>query len=208
MVMIQATTDLARQIAFKLAQPLNRFFKGNLTSNHITLISFLGHFLVAGAIITEQWIVAAVSLAFFGLMDALDGAMARVQNNASPAGMLYDASSDRAKEALVYIGLTFYFAENGESLGAMTATAALGGALIVSYVKAKGETALKASKNVNREFSDGLMQFQVRISALVFAFLLPSLLIPVISVIAVLSWFTAAQRLRSISGRISHVDKD
>ena len=199
--MINYLTDKTRQAMLVVATKLDKVTKSQVTPNFITLISFLGHFGVLVALIDHRFVLAAILIIVFGLMDALDGALAKVQKKTSAAGMLLDASSDRAKEFLIYLGLIFVFADSENVAGVIAATAALGGSFMVSYVKAKGETAIATGRKnhtkVNRTYSDGIMQYQVRMVVLIVGLLLGHLTITV-SIIAVLSWLTALVRLVDI----------
>lgn len=199
--MINFLTNKTRAVMMKVATKLDKITKSQVSPNFITLLSFLGHIGVFVALIDERFVLAAILIIFFGLLDALDGALARVQKKSSATGMLLDASSDRAKEFIIYLGLIFVFADSENVAGVMAATAALGGSFMVSYVKAKGETAVASSKKdhakINRMFGEGLMQYQVRMTFLVVGLILGHLTITV-TIIAVLSWLTALVRLVDI----------
>ncbi len=204
--MINSTTDSVRKLMIPVAKTIDKVSKGQVTPNLITLISFLGHFAVFITIIDYQFVLAAVLLVFFGLMDALDGALAKVQNKASPMGMLLDATSDRAKEAIIYIALIYVFADSENVVGVMVSSLAMSGSFMVSYVKAKGETAIatrgRSHSAVNRKYSTGLMQYQVRMAFIVVGLLL-NILVGVITVVAILSWITALIRLLDITESLS-----
>lgn len=195
--------DVVRTGMRALAKSLNKASSGKISPNMVTLISLLAHLPVAYAIASGYYLLAAIGLVVFGLMDALDGELARLQGKASAAGMVLDASTDRMKEAMLYIGIGFAFVERdipAENLAKAVAllVAAATGSIIVSYVKAKGETALSNSKlsanEKNRIFQDGLMRYEVRMFVLVIGLLSNNLIIAV-TIIAVLSWYTAFKRL-------------
>lgn len=206
MLMINKTTDRVRNLMIPVAKAINKISRGKVSPNMVTLLSFLGHFIIFLAIIDHQFYTAAALLVFFGLMDALDGALAKVQKKTSPTGMLLDATSDRAKEAILYIAFIFVFADSENMVGVMVAALAMSGSFMVSYVKAKGETAIatrgRSHSIVNRKYSTGLMQYQVRMTFIVAALIL-DILTSVITVIAVLSWLTALIRLLDISESLS-----
>ncbi len=61
----------------KLAKELNKIFDGKLKPAHITTLSLLGHIPAAWALWTSRPIMASFYIAAFGLLDALDGALAR-----------------------------------------------------------------------------------------------------------------------------------
>ncbi len=191
----------------RIARWLDNISGGKITPNQVTIASLILHVPIFFAIVGELYILAALMLALFSLMDSLDGELARVQGRASKAGMLLDASVDRMKESVVFIALAYKFALDYEPKAVFAAVAAITGSYAVSYIKAKGETALKGSSQsphrINRTFQSGLMRYEVRTAILVVGLLLSSLLIPVVWAIAILSWLTAFYRLISISKKIS-----
>ncbi len=197
--------QIVRRAMDRLAIFLNRVARGRLTPDAITLISLFAHLPIAWLIGNGFFLLAAPLLALFGLLDALDGAMARLQKKASAAGMLLDATTDRMKEIFLYTGIAFWFVEHNQMYGAVWAVMAIGGSLLVSYVKAKGETAVAGSglppAVVNRLFQDGLVRFEVRMTLLILG-LLAQQLLPFVIGIALLSWMTAISRLIFISRKL------
>ncbi len=191
----------------RIANWLNDITGGKITPNFVTLTSLVLHLPIFWAIVAQQFTLAAVMLVVFGLLDSLDGELARLQGRASRAGMLLDASADRMKEAIVFAALAYMFALDSEPTAVLVTVAAITGAYTVSYIKAKGETALKGSRlgvqEINRIFQSGLMRYEVRTAFLVVGLIFSSLLLPVIWAIALLSWLTAFYRLISISKKIS-----
>jgi CDP-diacylglycerol--glycerol-3-phosphate 3-phosphatidyltransferase len=87
-----------------------------------------GHLLIASLIITA-----------FCLVDVLDGAMARVRGYGTKFGALLDSSMDRIADAAIFGSLAWYLATTGRHTLAAVAIVCLGGAQIVSYVKARAE---------------------------------------------------------------------
>lgn len=87
----------------------------------------LGHFASAG------W-----ALLLSGVADALDGRIARARGLASPRGAFLDSTIDRFAEVAAFVGLAVAFRASGFALA--TVTAALGGSLLVSYTRARGES--------------------------------------------------------------------
>lgn len=195
---------IKRQIS-KIAGWLNRFSGGRISPNLVTLTGFAAHIGIAYLIASRHPIWAGGLLIVFGLFDSLDGELARLQNKAGSAGMLLDASTDRMKEVLLYVGTADFFVELGYPVYAIWAVAACGASICVSYVKAKGETAVKDSRlspnQINRLFSDGLARFEIRMFLLIvglFTALLPEMLV----LITILSSYTAVSRLYKISRAI------
>lgn len=191
-----------------LARFLHRISGGTITPDAVTITALLAHVVIAGLIAGGSYTWAAVLLVIFGLFDALDGELARLQGKASNAGMLLDASTDRFKEVILYCGVAYALVAADQPYYAVWAVAATGASLSVSYVKAKGETAVAGGKftanEVNRMFQDGLARFEIRMSLLVLGLLLDQLAIALI-VIAILSGYTALVRLVKITRKLNNV---
>jgi phosphatidylglycerophosphate synthase len=194
--------DTVRGYMNHIAGWLNTMSHGRLHPNTITYIGFGMHLPIAMLIGLQQFIWAAGLLVVFGLFDALDGALARTQKRDSDGGMLLDASTDRMKEVLLYVGIAYALVQSGTPIGAVWAVAACGASICVSYVKAKGEAAVASShisaSAVNTLFKDGLLRFEVRMFFLVVGLLSNQLLIALIA-ISILSTYTAFDRLVKIS---------
>lgn len=180
-----------------LAVLLDRLTRGKITPNTITYISLAGHGLAAAFIVTQRPIVAAVTIAIFGLMDTLDGELARLQKRASSAGMVLDATTDRLKETILYSALVYAISTCTNPEQAVWPALALGLSICVSYVKAKGETALSATKltpnQKNRIFQDGILRYEVRMSLLIVGLLTAQVAIACM-VIAALALVTVIDR--------------
>jgi phosphatidylglycerophosphate synthase len=91
-----------------------------------------------------------------GILDTLDGKLARVQNRVTRAGAAFDSLLDRYADGAVLVGLAFYF-RNGWAL--IPALAALFGTSMVPYVRAKAESFGVTMK-------EGLMQRPERVFTL------------------------------------------
>jgi len=189
----------------KIAKGLNQISRGKVSPNFITLLGLFMHIPIALLIAKGYFGYGAIGLVVFGLFDTLDGELARLQNRASAAGMLLDASTDRMKEVMLYTGSAYALACMGRPHATAWAVAACGASICVSYIKAKGEMAIKDTKltpnQVNRLFQDGLGRFEVRMFVLVVG-LLANQLLPALILITVLSTFTAFERLIKISRRL------
>jgi archaetidylinositol phosphate synthase len=110
-----------------------------LTPNHV---SILGLFLALfSAVIYWQWhfhplllILAPLLMLASGLLDALDGAIARIYGESTKFGGFFDSLLDRYADALIVCGII---------LGGLTEVswglAALIGSLLVSYARARAE---------------------------------------------------------------------
>lgn len=198
---LDAANRSVRTVVKKIAKYLDQKTKGKLTPNTVTFISFVGHLIVAWLIADSHLIFGAVFLIIFGLMDALDGELARLQHKQTSLGMLLDASSDRVKEVILYSAIAFYFIHIGHPYWSVWALIACGMSICVSYVKAKGETARKqhrGEENINDVYGSGLLRYEFRMFLIVLG-LLFNLLPLVIIVIAVLATYTVIERLIKVA---------
>ena len=152
---------------------IDHWTKGKVKPAHITTLSLLGHVPVAWALVNCRPVLAAGLLVFFASLDALDGALARVQNSASRTGMFFDAVSDRIKEVIVFSALAVYVYKHIDAQTTWLVVAALGTSILVSYTKAKGEMAISGQKidvqRLNRVFGIGIASYEIRTIALVVA---------------------------------------
>ena len=204
--LLDACRDVVRGFMRGIARFLNKVTGGRLSPNLVTIFGLLMHIPIAFLIAKGYFGYAAILLVIFGLFDTLDGELARLQKRTSAAGMLLDASTDRIKEVMLYVGSAYVLACMGYEYGAAWAVAACGASLCVSYIKAKGETAVKDSglsaNEINRLFQDGLGRFEVRMFILVIGLLINQLFASII-IITILSTYTAIERLIKISRKLA-----
>ena len=73
-----------------------------------------------------------------GAADVLDGRVARAQGLADARGAFLDSTLDRFAEVGAFVGLVFLFRESPLALG--LAVTSMGGSLLVSYARARGES--------------------------------------------------------------------
>lgn len=202
---LDSIRDAVRAGMTQVARFLNHVSGGRISPNSITLTGLFMHLPIAWLMAQGYFGYAAILLVIFGLFDALDGALARLQGKVGNAGMLLDASTDRMKEVILYSGAAFALVSMDKSYWAVWAVAACGASICVSYVKAKGETAVVggelSANEVNRLFQDGLGRFEIRMFLLVVGLLLNALGI-ILIIITVLSTYTAFERLIKITRKL------
>jgi CDP-diacylglycerol--glycerol-3-phosphate 3-phosphatidyltransferase len=94
---------------------------------------------VAGlAFATDHFVWGGWGVLFGGIADILDGRIARAKGVASARGAFLDSTLDRFAEVGAFVGLAVRF---GDSIWATLMVAgALGGSLLVSYARARGES--------------------------------------------------------------------
>lgn len=191
--------NTVRGIVKEIAILLDAITNGHIRPNHVTIFSVVGHIIVMLSILDGKFNQAALLLIVFGLMDTLDGELARIQKSGTDFGALLDAVSDRVKETLIYTGFAVYFARIDQPLGVALATLALGFSISVSYTKAKLETTLASQSKqsitaVTKQLAKGIFQFEVRMTLLVVGLLL-SLAQEVLLVIVLGAAYTLMERL-------------
>ncbi len=132
---------------------------------------------------------AGALLLLCGILDTLDGTVARATNRVTRFGALYDSTLDRYAEVIAFFGLAFYFVGEEMLLVSVAICVALAGSLMVSYVRARAE-------GLGFTCKMGMLQRTERLVFMGFASLIHEwVLIIVIFIIAVMANFTAFQRL-------------
>lgn len=206
----KSIADAVRIMMASLARRLNKLTNGKLLPAHITVLSFLGHIPAAWALYTGRPILAAGLITVFGLMDSLDGALAREQNSASRIGMYFDAVTDRLKEVILYSALVVYTTTYVSGINAWAVVAVAGTSLLVSYVKSKGEMAFSGLdvdvQQLNRKFDDGFARYEIRMTLLVVG-LVSGILAPLLHFIIALNLVTAATRFSVVSQELINAEK-
>ncbi len=177
----------------KLMNPVFDFFiELELNPNFFTTIGFVISLLAAYLFATGSLRLAGALVLLAGTFDIIDGRVARATNRVTKFGALYDSTLDRYSEVIIFFGLAYFFVKEGWFLTSIAVFVALGGSVMVSYVRARAE-------GLGFECNVGIMQRPERIVYLgVSALLHKYLLIAAIMIIAVLANYTALQRLYHI----------
>lgn len=98
--------------------------------------------LVAAYFVSEgEFVLGGILVLVGSVFDLLDGGIARATNRVSKRGALTDSVFDRVSELAVLVGMGMYFTSGAEadSTGVLLAYIAIGGSLLVSYVRARAE---------------------------------------------------------------------
>ncbi len=199
---IESIRNSVRAFMTQFAKDINKLSGGRITPNMITIIGLLAHVYIAWLIAYGLFKWAAVLLVVFGLFDALDGALARVQGKSSKQGMLLDSVTDRFKEVILYTGIAYALIANGDIYYGVWAVIACGISLIVSYINAWGEVVAKNTKHIaNKTFRTGFMTYDVRMFVLVIG-LLSGYLKQAIIFIAIFAFWTACERFYLVTKKI------
>ena len=167
-----------------IAAFLNRL---GIRPNTVTLIGLAGTIGVAILIVFGHMTWAGILLLIMGPVDAMDGALARLRNEASDWGAFVDAVTDRYSELFLFLGFLLYYMIHANVTGVILSYLAAAGSVLVSYVKARAD-ALKLDANVG--LLTRVERYLVLIPGLIF-----NLPLVVLIIIAVLANFTALQRI-------------
>ena len=148
---------------------------------------------VAAALISQGLLaIGGIVMLIAGIFDMFDGAVARMTDRATKFGALFDSVMDRVSEAVVLLGLLWFYLDGGEQLGAVLVYVSIVGSTLVSYVRARAE-------GLGIECKGGLMQRPERVASLGVGIIVgqwwePAVLI-VLGVIAALTVVTTVQRV-------------
>jgi len=144
---------IARYIVWVLG-PIERSLVGRVSPNAITAVSLVMFMLAGVAIATDHPAGASWMIGVAGILDILDGRLARIGNQQSASGALVDSVADRWGELFVFAGY-LWFLQNSPWLVAVMA--AIGGSMMVSYTRARAES-------LGVALSGGVMQRAERIT--------------------------------------------
>lgn len=181
-------TDKMRSLFRGILTPIVSFLsRAGIRPNMVTLFGLLGTIVcsVLAGMGALTW--AGLLLLVMGPVDALDGALARLRNEASEWGAFVDSVTDRYAELFIFGGLTVHFVLHHNPVGVLLAYLAASGSILVSYIKARAE-ASRLDANV------GLLTRVER-----YIILIPGLIFnqPMIAlaIIGIFAHFTACQRI-------------
>ncbi len=169
--------------------------------NTITMISAIIVIGAGAAFGLDQPRLGALWLLLSGLLDILDGQVARRGGMVSTFGAFFDSTLDRIGEAALFAGIAIYFqvanAQAVPVVGVFLAIAALTGSFLVSYTRARAE-------GLGVDCRVGLAQRPERVLGVgaptLFFGAGPHgiLLVVIIALLALLSWITVVQRVAHV----------
>ena len=169
-------------------QPIAAFLNRiGIRPNTVTLIGLAGTVGCAVLIAFGHMTWAGILLLVMGPVDALDGALARMRNEASHWGAFVDAVTDRYSELFLFLGFLIHYMLHPNPVGVVLAYLAAAGSVLVSYVKARAD-ASKLDANVG--LLTRVERYLVLIPGLMF-----NLPLAVLVIIAIFANFTALQRI-------------
>ena len=160
------------------------------TPNRVTLLGLALSGVAAWLAATDMLVLAGGVFLLSGLLDLLDGALARRTGAATRFGGFLDSVGDRAGEAALLLGVLLLALDRDDSTLALLVYLALVSSMMVSYTRARAE-------GLGIPGAVGLLTRPERVVLLSFA-LFTGLLKPVLGVVAALALVTVLQRVRHV----------
>ena len=131
---------------------------------------------------------AAVALLISGVLDVLDGAVARSTGRVTRFGGFLDSVLDRYTDLAVMGGIFFFYISRYDVEYAVVAFIAAAGTALIPYARARAEAASLTCKA-------GLLERPERLVLLIIGLFVPFLLGYIISALAILTHVTVMQRI-------------
>ena len=159
--------------------------RAGISPDVLTLFGFVCSVATALLIASGHLLWAVLGLSVSGVVDLLDGSVARTSGRASPRGAFFDSVMDRASDAVVFGGVAWYLGRTSGHLP-LLAFAAAALAMLISYERAKAE-------GLGYDARGGLMERAERMVMLGIG-LVFDVLVPVLWIMVVLMAVTSIQR--------------
>ena len=143
----------------KLLEPLVSIFKQyNLNPNFFTVLGLIITTIGTILLIWDGQLIRLTGLLILlgGVCDVFDGQLARMAGKVTRFGALFDSSIDRYSEVVMFFGIGAFYVGRGDYLLSVVTFSALGGSMMVSYIRARAEA-------LGFEAKVGLMQRPERI---------------------------------------------
>src|SRR2546428_9075831 len=158
-----------------------------INPNVLTFLGLVVNFVAAAFFAVGAFFPGAAIILFAGLLDMLDGQVARRQNRVTAFGAFYDSTLDRYSDMALYMGLLVYYAVSARTSYVVLAAVATAGSVMVSYTRARAESLIPTCKV-------GFMERPERLVLLILggAF---NRMAPVLWVISVISTITVIHRI-------------
>lgn len=181
-------SDLARKWGGGILEPIARLIgRTGVSPNVVTLTGASLNLGVAWILAKGHMRIGGFLIPLVALFDALDGSLARLTGRRSRFGAFLDSTMDRLSEAILYLGLLFFYTRHGAKQEILLIYATIVGSLMVSYARARAE-------GLGLQCKVGLLTRLERIIVLTVALILDQMSIA-LWVLAILTNFTALQRM-------------
>jgi len=121
-----------------IVRPLERAaIRSGISPNTVTISSMTGCAIAGVAVATGHFAIATWSYVAAGILDLVDGRLARATGRQTESGAFLDSVLDRWGEIFLFSGLAWQLQGSWALLATLLA---LGGSLMVSYTRARAES--------------------------------------------------------------------
>lgn len=158
-----------------------------ITPNQVTIAGTVLNLAAGALVIAEHLVWAGIVFVVAGLMDMLDGALARMSQKVTTFGAFLDSTLDRVSEGVILSAIAYLLAVQGREIDVALVVLALLGSVLVSYTRARAES-------LGVECKVGLMSRPERVILIALG-LFFNVLPYVIYIMLALTMFTVIQRV-------------
>lgn len=175
-----------RSKAERALDPVGRaLHRVGISANGLTVLGLVIAVATSLAIASGHLLAGFFGVILTGVPDLLDGSVARYSGKAGPRGAFFDSVSDRVSDALLFGGVAWYLADEGEYLPVLV-LAVLALSMLITYERARAESLGFSARG-------GLMERAERMVLLAVG-LLFDILVPMMWIMLVLTAVTAVHR--------------
>lgn len=181
-------SDQMRVVFKGVLDPMGAFFNRlGIYPNTMTVLGLAGNIVGAVLLALGHMTIGGIIVLVMGVIDTLDGTMARLRGMSSEFGAFVDSVTDRYSELVIFGGLLYFFVVKEDWLSVLAIYTATSGAVLVSYVRAR---AASLGMDTKVGFLSRFERYLVLAPALIFN-------IPMVGIwiIAIFANITAIQRI-------------
>ena len=164
---------------------INLLSRVGVTPNQLTALGLLVSIGAAFLATQGHFLEAGITLAVAGILDLLDGGLARATGKSSSQGALLDSLADRISEIALLLGILIYYVCRGSDFWwqPVLVYLALANGFLVSYLRARSES-LGITAKV------GVMTRSERVLVLIIGLLLGwiEVALAVITIMSIATW--------------------
>lgn len=181
------TTDEGEESPTRRLRLGSRLVAIGVTADQVTAVGVLLAALTGAVIALGHLYVGVALITIGGLMDLLDGTVAKAAGTSSRRGAFLDSVSDRVADGLIFGGVTWYLATGAHPGLALLPLGILAVGNVISYERAKAES-------FGWDAKGGLMERAERLIGLAAALTFNFVMVEILWLLLALCVVTAAQR--------------
>nr|MBS0021305.1 CDP-alcohol phosphatidyltransferase family protein [Gammaproteobacteria bacterium] len=176
-----------RRLQTLLMPPVRLLVRLQISPNQITVAGLLLALTASWLVVLGWHVTAGIVFLFASSLDLLDGLLARTAQKVTDFGAFLDSALDRVGEGTMFAAIAYYFASQGQASAVSIVVLAMLGGMLTSYTRARAETLGLSCKG-------GVASRPERV-LMITAGLVLGILLEAIYILAVLSLWTAGQRI-------------